>query len=199
MIFVQEQIFNGTIPLPGEMRLYHFHLPVRVKDISAPEISKGDFSSDGDGKDNARKKDLPGLRDSGESDAIPLRKDGIANTDSIISQQFRKFFISYAQAINKQQNRIGSLFQKNFKRIRVDNKKYLTNLIYYIHANPQIHGLIDDFRNWPYSSYPKMLIAKKSHLKKEEVLELFGSLEEFKIYHAVVQDLKRIRGLLLEE
>ncbi|HGY54461.1 MAG TPA: hypothetical protein ENK44_02040 [Caldithrix abyssi] len=176
----------------------HFHLLVKVKDLSALEISKGDFSSDGDENDNVRKKDLPGLRYPGESDAIPPR-DGIAFTDSTISQQFRKFFISYAQAINKQQNRIGSLFQKNFKRIRVDNKKYLTNLIYYIHANPQIHGLIDDFRNWPYSSYPKMLIAKKSHLKKEEVLELFGSLEEFKIYHAAVQDLKRIRGLLLEE
>lgn len=72
----------------------------------------------------------------------------------------------------------------------MDNEKYLSNLIYYIHANPQIHGLIDNFRNWPYSSYPKILTARKSHLRKEDVLSWFGSMEEFKIYHAVVRDSK---------
>ncbi len=100
--------------------------------------------------------------------------------DKIIAEQFRRFFISYSQAINKQQNRVGSLFQKNFKRICIENRKYLTNLIYYIHANPQIHELIDDFRNWPYSSYGKFLEAKKSHLKKEDVLSWFGRLKNTK-------------------
>ncbi|HHJ53694.1 MAG TPA: hypothetical protein ENJ89_10900 [Caldithrix abyssi] len=100
-----------------------------------------------------------------------------------ISKRFSNFFNAYAKAINKQQNRVGSLFQKNFKRILIDNEKYLINLIFYIHANPQIHGLIDDFRDWPFSSYTKITEAKKSHLKKEEVINLFGSAKEYKLFH----------------
>ncbi len=134
-------------------------------------------------------------------------KDAIASIDGIllstpsgiIAEQFRRFFISYSQAINKQQNRVGSLFQKNFKRIRVENEKYLTNLIYYIHANPQIHELIDDFRNWPYSSYGKFLEAKKTHLKKEEVLNWFGSIVEYKTYHAMVHKNRSILNLIIED
>lgn len=134
-----------------------------------------------------------------ETDAIPPR-DGILTTpDKIIAEQFRRFFISYSQAINKQQNRVGSLFQKNFKRICIENRKYLTNLIYYIHANSQIHELIDDFRNWPYSSYGKFLEAKKSHLKKEDVLSWFGRLEEYKTYHSMVHNMKKTRRFQIEE
>ena len=132
---------------------------------------------------------------------VKKRKDlpNPADLEGLISRKFSNFFNCYAKAINKQQKRVGSLFQKNFKRILVDNKKYLTSLIYYIHANPKIHGLIDDFRNWPYSSYVKILIAKKTHLCKEEVLDWFGSLEEFKIYHSAVQDNRYIRRWMLEE
>ncbi len=121
--------------------------------------------------------------------------EGISGT---VSKQFSNFFNAYAKSINKQENRIGSLFQKNFKRILVGNQKYLINLTYYIHANPQIHGLIDDFKNWPFSSYGKIATAKKSHLKKEEVLDWFGSAEEYKFYHSVLQEYNKISFLLAE-
>lgn len=79
------------------------------------------------------------------------------------------------------------------------NWRQVNNLIYYIHANPQIHGLIDDFRNWPYSSYGKFLEARKSHLKKEEVLNWFGSMEEYKTYHDMVHDLKKAYRYQIEK
>jgi putative transposase len=124
---------------------------------------------------------------------------GLGNLEGLISQQFSNFFNSYAKAINKQQNRSGSLFQKNFKRIRVDHKKYLANLVYYIHANPQFHGLVDDFRNWPYSSYAKFLVLRKTHLQKEVVLSWFGSMEEYRTIHGWIHDLKLIHAYLIEE
>lgn len=50
-------------------------------------------------------------------------------------------------AFNKQQNRIGTLFQTPFKRALIDNAAYFTQLAHYIHANPQLHNLIDDLEN----------------------------------------------------
>lgn len=47
------------------------------------------------------------------------------STYDIVSHQFRKFFQSYAMAFNKQQNRIGTLFQTPFKRVRIEDEKYL--------------------------------------------------------------------------
>jgi len=94
---------------------------------------------------------------------------------------------------------VGSLFQKNFKRLHVGNERYLTNLLYYIHANPQLHGLINDFRKWPYSSYGKFFNVKETHLKKEVVLSWFGSMKEYKIYHGTMQEMINIKQFLIEE
>jgi len=55
----------------------------------------------------------------------------------IIAHQLQKFFQSYAMAFNKQHQRIGSLFQKPFKRSLIDTENYLTKTIHYIHANPK--------------------------------------------------------------
>jgi len=52
------------------------------------------------------------------------------DNDINVEEQFRKCFISYAKAINKQEARRGSLFQKHFKRIHVDNDIYLMALIH---------------------------------------------------------------------
>ena len=101
----------------------------------------------------------------------------------IVSHQFRKFFQSYAMAFNKQHERVGTLFQTPFKRACVDKDDYFTSLIYYIHANPQLHGLIQDFRDWKWSSYKRFLIETPSKLKKEEVLAWFGGINRYLQYH----------------
>jgi len=97
----------------------------------------------------------------------------------IISHQFKKFFQSYAMAFNKQQQRVGTLFQTPFKRALIDNQKYLLNTIAYIHQNGQHHGLVDDFRDWEWSSYNSLLGDKETKLKRIETLKLFGSLDAF--------------------
>ena len=56
--------------------------------------------------------------------------------EKLISKQFSNFFSCYTQALNKQQNRKGSLFMKNFKRKKVRDTPYLLQLIKYIHYNP---------------------------------------------------------------
>jgi putative transposase len=101
----------------------------------------------------------------------------------LISEIFRRFFMSYAKAINKQQNRTGSLFRKNFKRIKVTDLKYLKTVVVYIHRNPKRHGFDIDFRDYPWSSYNKILEEKITRLKKEEVLDWFGDRESYIANH----------------
>ncbi len=122
--------------------------------------------------------------------SLPKYRDAIALSDSIsfplnkiISEQFRRLFISYSQAINKQENRVGSLFQKHFKIKEVTNESYFTSLVFYIHSNPQKHGLIDDFREWNYSSYSSILSQNISKLKKRDVIDWFGNIDAFKRFH----------------
>jgi len=66
---------------------------------------------------------------------------------------FSNFFNAYAKAIHTAYGRTGSLFQHPFGRTPVLTQSYLIQLVRYIHLNPQKHGLVSDFREWPYSSY----------------------------------------------
>ena len=99
------------------------------------------------------------------------------------SAAFSNLFSTYTKAINKAHNRSGSLFEKPFKRILVDSDAYLVQLTAYIHRNPQKHGFTDDFRVYPYSSYPIILQQKHSRIETKQALEWFGSLESFENYH----------------
>ncbi len=76
------------------------------------------------------------------------------------SLQFGNFFNAYAKAINQAYARTGSLFQKPFGRVLVTDHAHLLYLVRYIHYNPQKHGFVDDYRKWPYSSYPCACLGK---------------------------------------
>lgn len=116
-----------------------------------------------------------------------------------VSDQFRKLFMSYAKAINKQENRTGSLFQKNFKRKLVENERYFTRLIYYIHANPQLHDIHPDFTNYPYSSYESLLSFKPTKLQRDETMAWFGDRDACRTFHAQPQRDNAINKWIIED
>ncbi len=115
-----------------------------------------------------------------------------------VSQAFQRFFTAYSQAINIQQHRTGSLFQKPFKRLEITSTQQLANLVQYIHTNPQKHGIIDDFRQCPWSSYDRIIRNRPSKLKKEEVLQWFGNPENYLNYHARIIDLDELKDIMIE-
>ena len=90
------------------------------------------------------------------------------------SQHFSNLFNAYARAFNKAYNRTGALFQRPFGRIPVTSDAYFVHLVTYIHRNPQKHGLVDDFRAWPYSSYHVLRSTKPTRLQRDDVLAWFG-------------------------
>lgn len=97
--------------------------------------------------------------------------------------QFAKLFNSYCQAINKAVGRTGSLFEEPFRRIEVNNGVYFKELVSYIHLNPQLHGFVTDFRDYPYSSYHSLVSTKSTKLKRTEVLNWYGDENQFEDYH----------------
>ena len=99
-----------------------------------------------------------------------------------VTQSFSNFFNSYAKAYNKVENRTGSLFEKHFRRIKVDNEKYLKQVIIYVNSNSQTHFGID-FNNYPFSSYQEVISGSYNILKTDELLDLFGGKENFKEVH----------------
>lgn len=115
-----------------------------------------------------------------------------------VSLAFQRFFTAYSQAINLQEHRTGSLFQKPFKRLEVKSAQQLANLVQYIHANPQKHRIIDDFRQYPWSSYERILRSRPSKLKKEEVLQWFRNKENYVEYHNRAIDLEQLKELIIE-
>ena len=105
------------------------------------------------------------------------------------SQQFSNLFNAYAKAMNKAYERSGSLFHNPFGRVRVASETHFVHLIAYIHQNPQRHGLADDFREWPHSSYRTILSTKPTRLKRDDVLAWFHGRREFEESHrTLVQD-----------
>jgi putative transposase len=68
-------------------------------------------------------------------------------------QRISNFLNAYAKSINFAYHRTGSLFQHPFRRIPVSNQDQFFNLVRYIHQNPQHHGFVKDFRDWPFSSH----------------------------------------------
>lgn len=116
-----------------------------------------------------------------------------------ISSQFAHMFNGYSQAFNKKEQRTGGLFESPFRRIEVTNDGYFSQLIAYIHYNPQIHGIISDFRNYPHSSYNVHLSAKQTYLKRAKVLSWFGGREQYEKFHSIeIEESSPILKLTLE-
>ncbi|WP_424493094.1 transposase [Salinimicrobium sp. GXAS 041] len=95
---------------------------------------------------------------------------------------FSNFFNAYTKGINKKYNRTGSLFQENFKRKRVNDEKYLIQLIAYIHLNPVKHGFIEDHNDYKFSSFQAYTGTKPTNIKTGYVLSLINA-ESFQHWH----------------
>ena len=95
------------------------------------------------------------------------------------SQYFSNWFNAYAKGINKAYGRTGSLFERPFRRIEVNSVPYFSCLVTYIHRNPEIHGFVDDFREWPYASYDTLRRTEPTKLGRETVLAWFDSPKAF--------------------
>ena len=116
-----------------------------------------------------------------------------------VSDQFRRFFQSYALSINKQEGRTGSLFTKPFRRLAVENEDYMKWLVFYIHYNPEKHCIISNFKNFRHSSFQALVSDSKTDLERNDLFEFFGGQKKFMEFHNFHHEEKRIQKYIIEE
>src|ERR1035437_704989 len=109
---------------------------------------------------------------------------GFQNLSGLLAKHFSNFFNSYSKAINKQQNRKGSLFIRPFKRKRITDEKYMQKLIHYIHYNPVNAGLADRPEEWQHSSFKDIINESRTgFILKDEIISWFDDRENFIYCH----------------
>jgi hypothetical protein len=88
---------------------------------------------------------------------------------------------SYSQAINKQNNTTGSLFQQKTKAKLLTNNQlifngatiyasYIVMCMHYIHQNAWKAGLAGKIEDWNYSSFPDYIGKRNGKLCNKELL-----------------------------
>lgn len=127
------------------------------------------------------------IKDTCETQTSEVR-ERMEVSPAMVSHSFANLLNAYTKAINKMYGRAGSLFQERFRRIEVKDPHYFSRLVYYIHFNPQKHGFLSDFREWPHSSYHAFLLTKPTLLRRDEVLAWFGDKQGFQEFHNQLPD-----------
>lgn len=98
--------------------------------------------------------------------------------------QYRSFLGIYTKKINHTYNRSGSLVNGGYFNMMDPEKKSFYQLFTYIHKNPQVYGIVSDYRFWPFSSYfayrrkdRQAIIAKDFYADDENYRKIMDSEE----------------------
>jgi REP element-mobilizing transposase RayT len=119
--------------------------------------------------------------------------------DDFSKQVMQPWGVSYTKAVNKQQDRVGPIFQGPFQAVHVSRDEQLMHLSRYIHRNPVDAGLVATPAEWSFSSYKDYIGLRLGTLPQpDDVLALFPSREDYRQFVEEDQDSSVIAQLLLE-
>lgn len=117
----------------------------------------------------------------------------------VVSERFRRFFLSYAKAINREEKLSGSLLKKYFRRKKVESETHFARLIYYIHTNPLHHKVLSNWSDYPWNSFRFYNSRPPIRLNALEVVEWFGGIDQYLHFHQQKRDPKEIEHIIIEE
>ena len=116
-----------------------------------------------------------------------------------ISQFMSKTLNSYTRYFNTKHDRVGPIFQGDFKAVLIENDEQFSHLSRYIHLNPFIAEIIKSSANYRWSSYGQYLREEKNRLctpiystSKEEYKKFVEDYASYAI------DIARIKKLLID-
>jgi putative transposase len=115
------------------------------------------------------------------------------------SRHFSNFFNAYTKVFNWMYQRTGSLFQHPFHRISVEQENYFRELIVYIHQNPQKHGFVSDFQDWPFSSYQSLLANKLGATDSTIALGLLHDAKRYRKFPSKKISFRELKPLLRDD
>lgn len=164
-------------------------------------MHRGNAQSDIFLSDRDREKFLEYLRDSVERYELKIHTYCLMTNhyhllvetpQANLSQAIKWINVSYAAYFNRKRQRSGHLFQGRFKAIVVDADEYLKQLSRYIHLNPIRAKMVNQLKDYQWSSYPTFSGYKKAPewLETGWLLSLFGKSK--KRYRQFVEDVQYV-------
>lgn len=115
--------------------------------------------------------------------------------DDSINKAIQTILSSYTQAINKQENRTGSLFQQHTKAKSLENTTlYAEVCFHYIHQNPLRAGLVRAIENWEFSS-----VKSYAGIREDKICNLERGRQLFNIPENGVVFLKLSNQIIEKE
>ena len=96
-----------------------------------------------------------------------------------LTKAMQPFNASYTIYFNHRYRRFGHLFQGRYKAILIQADEYLHHLSRYIHLNPVRLNLVQDPKDYPYSSYRYFISNNKppEYLTTEFILSMFAKTQ----------------------
>ena len=93
------------------------------------------------------------------------------------------FQISYTKYFNTKNDRVGSLFQGQFKAVKIDSEEQLLHVSRYIHLNPYSSAVVskvEELMNYKWSSLPEYQnIGKFAICSKELIFNSFKTIDSY--------------------
>lgn len=129
------------------------------------------------------------------------------NDEKGISKLMANIQNGFARYVNLKYNRVGPLFQGQFKAIKIDSEEQLLHVSRYIHLNPYtsaIVGNVNKLLNYEFSSFGEYILSKPFEIcNKEIIFNYFHSdenYEKFVLDNADYQkNLETIKHLTIED
>lgn len=120
-----------------------------------------------------------------------------------ITEMITKVSLSYTKYYNTKYDRIGPLFQGEFKAVLIESDEQLIHISRYIHLNPIVSFLVKDLNRFDWSSYLEYLNNVEGLCSKEDVMGFFKSPKEYEKFVLdqvdYGQQLELIKHKLIEE
>lgn len=103
-----------------------------------------------------------------------------------IRYAIRSLKLSYDYDLARKHELTGTLWLRRLSSTLLETTDDLIRTILYIHKNPVYHGMVHNPEDWQYSSFNEIVEGKDWLVRSEEILGLFGSLQNFLQAHEVV-------------
>jgi putative transposase len=171
----------------------HFHLLVRIKEKE--EIGYYAPLNSDRSDDSVRFKKIV---DADLSASDEGRPDRVNTKIPDSSKHFSHLFNAYSKYYNLRYARHGSLFERPFKRKRIDSEVYLKQVVIYIHNNPVHHSFCNHALEYSWSSYLSFLTEKTTKINRKKVYVWFENTDHFQIAHSssdIAEKIERFLGL----
>ena len=123
-------------------------------------------------------------------------------TEKGVQEFVGKLANSYTKYFNTRHNRIGPLFQGEFKAVLIESDEQLIHVSRYIHLNPYVSEITKDLNYYPYSSFLEYTKPMSDEICTKQPIMHFFQKDNYKNFIHDYEDyalgVKQISHLLID-